>query len=149
MRVHEPLEPLDQPHAVGRLTADGPWIGFMSRAGTYRLVVGLAEGIRLAEADLDLLLALAIAYFTEALDGPPPEVQATQADLSALVARLAEGEADPRRRSLLTEALDAIDDGLAGDAVASRLGAARTPDSQKLDPIEMLRTRGQQIAEGG
>jgi hypothetical protein len=148
MRLARPSEPVDQPRAIGRLSPNGPWIGFAAKASGYRLVVGLADRLRSAEAGVDLLLALGIAYFTEALDDPPPELEATQADLSALVARLADAEVDTERRRLLREALDAIDDGLAGDAVVSRLAAAREPEAQGVDAIELLRTRGAQIAEG-
>jgi hypothetical protein len=45
----------------------------------------------------------------------------------------------PELRDVLAEAVDAIDDGLPGDAVASRLGVAwsRTADEQA-DPIDLL-----------
>jgi hypothetical protein len=148
MRLPRPSELVDQPRAIGRLSPNGPWIGFVANAGGYRLVLGLADRIRSADAEVDLLLAVGIAYFTEALDDPPPELEATQADLSALVARLADAEVDAERRHLLREALDAIDDGLAGDAVASRLAAAREPEAQGVDAIDLLRTRGARIAEG-
>jgi hypothetical protein len=48
-------------------------------------------------------------------------------------------EDDPARRRRLNEAVDAIDDGLAGDAVANRLNAARPgmPDEQA-DPVDLL-----------
>ena len=72
------------------------------------------------------MLALAIAYFAEACDEAPPDLEATQSDLSALVRHLIGAEADPGRRALLGEAIDAIDDGLAGDAVAEKLEAARS-----------------------
>jgi hypothetical protein len=147
MRVPPLSEPLDEARAIGRLSPNGPWVGFAAHAGGYRLVVGLGDRRRSADAEVDLLLAVGIAYFTEALDDPPPELEATQADLSTLVARLADAEADVKRRGLLREALDAIDDGLAGDAVAGRLGAARSPRNQQLDPIELLRMRSAQIVE--
>ena len=148
MRLPKPSELLDQPRAIGRLGPNGPWIGFVAHSGGYRLAIGHADRSLSADADIDLLLALGIAYFTEALDDPPPELEATQADLSALVARLADAEVDAGRRHLLSEALDAIDDGLAGDAVASRLAAARKPETQGVDAIELLRTSGAQIVGG-
>jgi hypothetical protein len=45
----------------------------------------------------------------------------------------------PELRDVLAEAVDAIDDGLPGDAVASRLGVAwsRTADEQA-DPVDLL-----------
>ena len=137
------------PCAVGRLGADGPWIGFQPAGAGYRLVIGLDAELTGSNADLDLLLALAIAYFTEALEAAPPELEATHADLSALVAHLAQQEPDPIRRKLLSEALDAIDDGLAGDAVASRLAAARPAGSAQVDPIELLRARTVELGGPG
>jgi hypothetical protein len=134
------------PCAVGRLTPQGPWIGFQPAASGYRFVVGLNGALRSSEADVDLLLALAIAYFTEALEAAPPEMEATQADLSALITDLAQRETDARVRSLLGEALDAIDDGLAGDAVAGRRAAARRHGAEAIDPIELLRTREMELA---
>jgi hypothetical protein len=133
------------PCAVGRLAPHGPWIGFEPEASGYRFVVGIDGTLRSSEADVDLLLAMAIAYFTEAFEGAPPEIEATQADMSALVADLARRETDARARTLLREALDAIDDGLAGDAVAGRLAAARPARAEPIDPIELLRTRATEL----
>lgn len=141
--------PLEAVRAIGRLDAGGPWIGFGYRAGACRLVVGSADVLRDAPADQDLILALAIAYFAEAFDEAPPDLEATQSDLSALVRRLAVAEADPARRALLGEALDAIDDGLAGDAVAVKLQAARSPRDDAFDAVELLSTRAREIAAGG
>jgi hypothetical protein len=125
--------------AIGRIREDGPWVGFQPIPEGYRFVVGMPDGVRSREADADLLLALAIAYFEEAFADPPPEVEATHADLSGLVRHVAALEDDPARRRLLNEAVDAIDDGLAGDAVANRLNAARPgkPDEQA-DPVDLL-----------
>ena len=136
----------EAPCAVGRLTPQGPWIGFQPATSGYCLVVGLNGALRSSEADVDLLLALAIAYFTEAFEGAPPEIEATQADLSALITDLAQRETDAEARRLLREALDAIDDGLAGDAVAGRLAAARAPRTEPTDPIELLRMRATELA---
>ena len=127
--------------AIGRIRPGGPWIGFLPGEAGYRLVVGDSRGQRTQEADVDLLLALAIGYFEEAFPEPPPELEATHADLSELVRHVARGERDAARRRLLDEAVDAIDDGLAGDAVANRLSAARagTADEQA-DPVDLLVT---------
>ena len=64
--------------AIGRLRADGPWLGIVAEEAGFRLAVAFpgsapvtsrARGTRrIAE-----LLAAAIAYFEEALDPPPPE----------------------------------------------------------------------------
>jgi hypothetical protein len=74
-----------------------------------------------------VLLALAIAYFEEALEPAPDDLAATHADIAALVRHVAEVEGEPPRRRLLQEAVDAIDDGLAADVVIARLGAALDP----------------------
>ena len=136
---------MDGPCAIGRIRQGGPWIGFRRAGVGYRFVVGTHDVERSREADAGLLLALAIAYFEEALEDPPPELEATQADLSELVRHVAAGADDAASRRLLDEAVDAIDDGLAGDAVANRLTAARPgkPDEQA-DPVDLLVT----LAEG-
>ena len=119
------------PAAVGLLAPDGAWAGFVRDEGGFRLAFGrpdagpwtsTAEGpMRVAE-----LLAVAVAYYEEALDAPPPEIEATQADLADLVRWLAARAEDPRR-GLLDEAVDAIDDGLAGDVIVARLNQAGPP----------------------
>jgi hypothetical protein len=141
--------PLEATRAIGRLGPGGPWIGFGYRAGACRFVVGTADAVRDAPVDQDLVLALAIAYFAEAFDEAPPDLEATQSDLSALVRQVAGAEADPARRGLLGEAMDAIDDGLAGDAVAGKLQAARSPRDDGVDPVELLSTRAREIVAGG
>jgi hypothetical protein len=140
--------PLEGTRAVGRLGADGPWIGFGYRAGVPHLVVGAADGVHDAPADEDLLLALAIGHFAEAFDEAPPDLEATQSDLSGLVRHLMGAETEAGRRALLGEAMDAIDDGLAGDAVAETLAAARSPATASLDPVELLLVEARQLAEG-
>jgi hypothetical protein len=126
-------------HAIGRISDGGPWIGFQPADSGYLLVVGSEAAVRSRMADADLLLALAIAYFEEAFPDPPPELEATQADISALVRHLASRESDPARRHLLGIAVDAIDDGLAGDAVANRLSAARGRGAEEqADPVDLL-----------
>lgn len=144
-----PAGPLEAVCAVGRLEPDGPWIGFGFRGETCQIVLGIGKEVRDASADTDLLLALAIAHFAEAVDEAPPDIEATQSDLSALVRHLIGAEADPGRRALLAEALDAIDDGLAGDAVAGRLSAARSPEYDGTDPVDLLRVHAGEMAGGG
>lgn len=141
--------PLDAARAIGRLEPGGPWVGFGFRGDSWRYVIGTAEGVHDAPADADLLLALAIAHFAEAFDEAPPDLEATQSDLSALVRHLIRIEPDAARRTLLGEALDAIDDGLAGDAVAGRLAAARSPESDRVDPVEQVLTAAQELAARG
>jgi hypothetical protein len=143
------IEPLESARAIGRLEADGPWIGFGYRAGLPRFVVGLADGLRDGAGDRDLLLTLAIAYFAEAVSDAPPDLEATQADLSALVRHLLGAERDRARRALLSEAIDAIDDGLAGDAVAQKLDTARSAQGDAVDPVELLSRKVRQMAAAG
>lgn len=142
------IAPLESARAIGRLEADGPWIGIGYRAGLPRFVVGVADGMRDDAGDRDLLLALAIAYFADAVSAAPPELEATQSDLSALVRLLRDSEADPAKRVLLAEAIDAIDDGLAGDAVATRLEAARAARDDAVDAVELLSRRAREVAAG-
>ena len=142
-------DPLMGTRAVGRLEAGGPWIGFGYRAGEGRIVLEGPGGTVDRPADRDLLLALAIAYFADAGDDAPPDLEATQSDLSALVRHLMDAETDAGRRDLLGEAIDAIDDGLAGDAVAAKLEAARSPRGDAVDPVELLVRKAAEIAAGG
>lgn len=137
---------LEAARAIGRIEADGPWIGFGYRDGAFRIVMEASGGMRDAAADKDLILALAIAHFAGALDEAPPDLEATQSDLSAVVRRLVNAELDPGRRALLGEALDAIDDGLAGDAVAEKLEAARSRRDDAVDPVELLSKKAREIA---
>jgi hypothetical protein len=126
-------------YAIGRTHEAGPWLGFQPTHAGYRFVVATETDVRSREADADLLLVLAIAYFEEALPDPPQEVAATHADLSGMVRHVAALEQDPGRRLLLNEAVDAIDDGLGGDAVATRLNAARAGSAdEQADPIDLL-----------
>jgi len=132
--------------AIGRIGARGQWVGFVRDAAGFHLAVaqpGEATAVsparganRIAE-----LLAVAIVYFEEALDAPPPELEATQADLAELLAWMAT-ETDTGRNQLVREALDAIDDGLAGDAVVARLSEARRglPEKaiEQADAIDLL-----------
>jgi hypothetical protein len=142
-------EPLEGARAIGRLEAAGPWIGFGYRGGNPRFVVEGAGTLLDRPADRELLLALAIAYFAEAGGDAPPDLEATQSDLSALVRRLIDVEEDSPRRALLSEAIDAIDDGLAGDAVAEKLDAARSPRGDAVDPVELLLRAAREVTAEG
>ena len=141
--------PLKAARAIGRIEPNGPWIGFGFRGDAGRLVLGSGDDLRDGPAGPDLLLALAIAYFAEAFDEAPQDLEATQSDLSALVRHVRRGEVDASRRALLAEALDAIDDGLAGDAVAGRLAAARSAESERDDPVELLLAEAKGLASRG
>jgi hypothetical protein len=112
-------------------------------------VVGTDAAVRDAPADAELLLALAIAHFAEAFGEAPPDIEATQSDLSLLVRHLIETQPDARRRALLSEALDAIDDGLAGDAVAGRLAAASSPGHDSVDPIDQVLAAARELSAKG
>lgn len=133
---------MDGPCAIGRLEPAGPWIGFSLAEGSYRLAVGDTDRIRTGRADDDLLLALAIVYFEDVLEDPPPSMEATHADLSDLVRNVAQRAADADGRRLLDEAIDSIDDGLAVDEVIGRLGAARRRTAtEQAEPLDLLRER--------
>jgi hypothetical protein len=134
---------VDGPCAIGRLEGDGPWVGFVRAAGRYRLAVGRADtSVQTDAADDALLLALAIAYFEDVLEDPPPAIEATHADLSDLVRDVAGRAIDPDGRHLLGEAVDSIDDGLAVDEVLGRLDAAwRRTAEEQADPLDLLRER--------
>ena len=143
------VAPLETARAIGRLEADGPWIGFGYRAGAPRFVVEAPGGILDRPAGTDLILALAIAYFADAARDAPQDLEATQSDLSTLVRHLMDAEADIERGSMLGEAIDAIDDGLAGDAVAEKLEAARSPRDGGADPVELLARTAREVVAGG
>lgn len=135
--------------AVGGLGPNGPWIGFaVSASGTYDLVAG--EGARTCRhaAEPDDLLALAIAYFEDALSEGPEAIAATLADIGALVRHVAAAEPDGPRAHLLAEAVDAVDDGLATDVVVGRLVACLAAPEE---PIARLERRAIKmlVEEGG
>jgi hypothetical protein len=137
---------VEAPRAIGRWRAGGAWIGFLAGLDSYRLCVGADGRLLSEEADADALLSLAIAYFEEALEAAPPDLEATHADLSELVRFVAAHETDPARRARLGEAIDAIDDGLAGDAVARRLGACRRGmKDEQADPVDLLVARATRL----
>jgi hypothetical protein len=132
--------------AIGRWRPDGPWVGFQADPDGYRLCVGAGDDLVCEEADADALLGLAITYFEEVLEGAPPDLEATHGDLSELVRFVAAREGDPARRALLAEAVDAIDDGLAGDAVAGRLAACRAGTAnEQADAVDLLVARAARL----
>jgi hypothetical protein len=140
---------MEGPCAIGRLQGGGPWIGFARTGESYRLAVGQEDLVRTDEADDGLLLALAIVYFEDVLEDPPPSIEATHADLSDLVRNVAERAADAEGRRLLDEAVDSIDDGLAVDEVIGRLAAARARTAkEQADPVDLLRERAEALSAG-
>jgi hypothetical protein len=140
---------VEAPRAVGRWRPEGPWVGFQAAPDAYRLCVATHDRLLSEAADADVLLSLAIAYFEEALEAPPPDLEATHADLSELVRFVAAHEADAARRERLGEAIDAIDDGLAGDAVARRLAACRRGmKDEQADPVDLLVGRATRLLAG-
>lgn len=110
--------------SVGRLGADGPWIGFAPTLDDgYALVVGGPTPTRVP-AEPEDLVALALAYFEDLLPEPPEQLAATLGDIAGIVRHAAGRITDPARRRIYQEAVDAIDDGLAADAVVDRLARA-------------------------
>ena len=83
-------------------------------------------------------MAVAIAFFLSSLPDPPVELEATQADLARLVSSLVIEPPDAPQTTPAREALDAIDDGLPGDAVALRLGRMLPAGT---DAVAILRAR--------
>ncbi len=139
------------PAAVGRLGADpgSPWVGVVRDGDAYRLAF-CTDGDAIAVArptPRRELLAIAIAFVTEALPDPPPDLEATHADLAALLEWLRDSAFDAAERGLLSEALDAVDDGLAEDVVVHRLvlaagsAAAGMPNEQADDWVGLLAQR--------
>lgn len=131
--------------AIGRLEPGGAWIGLRRTDAGYDLVFGRADGSPLsAPASAAELLAVAIGYFEESVDDAPPELEATHHDLALLLRAVHDREPQPARARLLLEAIEGIDDGLAGDVMVSRLSAAfdafRTANEQA-DPIDLLADR--------
>jgi hypothetical protein len=131
--------------AVGCLGPEGPWVGFAPALDDgYALVVGDEKTIVRSSADADDLLSLAIAYFEDALDAAPDELAATHGDIGALVRHLAEHETHVDGRRKLSEAVDAVDDGLAADVVVGRLTVCLEGGE---DPIARLRRRATELLE--
>jgi hypothetical protein len=130
--------------AVGRLDPDGPWLGFApSLADGYDLVVTDGARTHRSAARADDLLALAVAYFEDSLGEPPEAAAATHADIATLVRHVAAREDGAARSALLADAVDAIDDGLAGDAV---IGALTRCLPAGVDAVELLRRRAAETA---
>ena len=132
--------------AVGRLSAGGPWVGFApSFDDGYELIVGRpGSGLRRALADTEDLVALAVAYFEDALVEPPEELAAMHADIGSLVRHVAERAPDGGLRRLLNEAVDAIDDGLAADVVVGRLRSCLPGEEE---PVARLTRRAEELTE--
>ena len=123
---------------VGRLGDEGLWLGFApSLDDGYLLVVTDGSNAHRVPAAPDDLVCLAIAYFEDALGEPPEHLAATHADIGALIRHVAE-RAGPDRRAALSQAIDAIDDGLAGDAVIAALARCLEPGPE---PVERLALR--------
>ena len=123
---------------VGRLDPDGPWIGFAPTLDDgYALTVdGDDRGDRVPADPVDLL-ALAVMYFEDAVEAPTEEVAATHGDIGAIVRHAAE-RVDDEARGPASEAVDAIDDGLAADVVIERLQLAL---GDGVDAVAHLRRR--------
>jgi hypothetical protein len=130
--------------AIGRLAPSGVWVGIEPLPSGYRLVFGAPDGSFLADRtdDPDLvragLVAAAIVYFLASLAEPPGALEATQADMAALLIDLRARTTGPDR-ALAAEALDAVDDGLPADAVVLRL--QRLLPHASPDATELLEAR--------
>ncbi len=141
----------DSAHSVsafGRLSSEGPWVGARRGASGWELVFGDADGtVRTWPATASatgrvLLIAAAAAHFADLLLDPPVLLEATQADLAGLLGWLAATETEPRVVERAHEAVDAIDDGLASDAVVNLLnayaGSVRPEAKEQADPVDLL-----------
>ena len=130
--------------AIGRLAPSGAWVGIEPLASGYRLVFGAPDGSLLTDKTDDPdgvragLVAAAIVYFLASLAEPPGALEATQADMAALLTDLRARTTGPDR-ALVAEALDAVDDGLPADAVVLRLQRLLPPASP--DATELLEGR--------
>jgi len=128
--------------AIGRLAPRGPLVGFQPAQDGYQLAFGLADGSWFSDPTTERLgrraglVAAAIAFYLGSAVDPPGELEATQADMAQLVGSLS---GDTR------DALDAIDDGLPGDAVALLLQRLLPAGA---DAIEILRDRYARISAG-
>ncbi len=133
---------------VGRLAGRSSWVGFVETDDGFHLVVGgphgfLRHSVSTGSARRLELLAAAAAHYAEALDPPPPGLEATQADLSDLVRWLVAVEGERERRTRLAAVVDAIDDGLAGEVVLSRLTEAISDEikGEQVDLVDLLVAR--------
>jgi len=137
---------------IGRLMPSGAWVGIEPVAGAHRLVFGTPDGTWLPDQGDDpaaarsALVAAAILYFLASLPDPPGELEATQADMAALLTDLLARSIGPDR-SLAEEALDAVDDGLPADAVVLRLQRLLPADSR--DPADLLEGRYRTLSQSG
>jgi len=124
--------------AIGLLT-DSRAIGFVPSAGGYLVGVTDSDGpLRAAAAEPSVLIALAVAWFTEALPPDPGDRAAAQEDLARLVGWLRDMATDEGQRTALALAADAIDDGQAGDVVGGCLAEALASPPGS-DPLEIIR----------
>lgn len=133
------------PRAVAILPG-GRWIGFEVDAGVGRLASARPEvendSAELADASVDDLLALAEIWFAGALPEPPLDGAATQQDLAQLIGALRATAMDDTTMNALALVVDAIDDGLAPDAVANLLATA---SGQTGDPVTRLVARARAL----
>ena len=110
--------------AIGRLKADGAWVGLGRTDEAYRLIFGTDGSAEVsAPASRAELLAVAIGYFEESVDDPPPELEATHHDIAELL-RWLHDRVDPAHARLLLDVVEGIDDGVAGDVMVQRLSRA-------------------------
>ncbi|HET9416120.1 MAG TPA: hypothetical protein VFP30_01130 [Candidatus Limnocylindria bacterium] len=123
---------------VGRLDPGGAWIGFAPILDDgYALTVATdGRHDRSPAQPLDLI-ALAVLYFEDSVDAPPEEMAATHGDIGAIVRHAADRVGQPARVAA-SEAVDAIDDGLAADVVIERLQRVM---GDGVDAIAHLRRR--------
>lgn len=128
--------------AIGRLPGPEAWVGFRRDGDGYRLVFGRSDGTLLsAPASAAELLALAVAYFEERLDEPPPALEATQGDIAVVCRWLATTSGGGHIGTQLREAVDAIDDGLGTDVTVGRLSEALRSlgnEDEQADPLDLL-----------
>ncbi len=123
---------------VGRLDPGGPWIGFAPTLDDgYALTVATEGRSQLHPAQALDLIAVAVLYFEDSADAPPEEMAATHGDIGALV-RHAADRVSEAVRAAASEAVDAIDDGLAADVVIERLQRVM---GDGVDAIAHLRRR--------
>lgn len=129
--------------AIGRLAGGTAWIGVERHNGGWRVVFGDAGREQPVAASAvrqrELVLAAAGAYFEDALDDAPPDLEATHEDIAAVIGWLVDSEPDAARRGRLREALDAVEDGLAVDEVIGRLLASGAEDvNEPADWVDRL-----------
>jgi len=126
---------------IGQLTPQGQWAGVQRTRDGWEPMFGDADGSTRPvngppERKRLLLVVAAIAYFSEALPQAATGFEATQGDLADAMRWLAESEPDPLTATRIREAIDAVDDGLPGDAVANRLTPLMA--DEQADPVDLL-----------